>query len=206
MAAYTALKKEPPPLYPVVYYYDIFIIGFFWALTRDPLPLSNAKELEYMVDITHELLQRFHDSPFYLEKEQKRDFRRYTDKYCSTKKDEFEPFWNRIPAELNWKKRSKDTKPAAKKRRTEKLATFTEENLQRLEQAENMDKSKEAVPPEEKDEELEDEQEEHGIVEDDEEAISDEDYLEGENDYVQTYFDAGDDFDADDDNIDEDAY
>lgn len=44
-----------------------------------------------MVDVKQELMHRFRESPFYIEKDKKRDVRRYTDKYTIVQKDEFEP-------------------------------------------------------------------------------------------------------------------
>lgn len=56
------------------------------------LPLEKTDELQYMAELRQELLTRFHESSFYFDvKEQNSEFRRYTDKYRETEKEELRP-------------------------------------------------------------------------------------------------------------------
>lgn len=76
-----------------------------------------TKELEYMAEVKSEILQRFHESAFYHERAGKADVHRYTDKFrtgtiagvasSSAQKTDFEPYWSRLPAELDWRKDAK---------------------------------------------------------------------------------------------------
>ncbi|KAL7076511.1 hypothetical protein ACQ4LE_004538 [Meloidogyne hapla] len=172
------VRNEPLPLYP--------------PLDKTPLPLEETKELAFMVDTKQEFLNRFRDSPFYSKKTGKRDVRRYTDKYRLMDKETFEPHWNRLPSELNWKTKSKANILAAKKARIDENAL-----LEKLGQREGHPGEKEVENEEIK--EKEDEEETQTLKptnEDDEEVeYSDEDYLaEDANDYIETYFDGGEDY------------
>ncbi|CAK5084798.1 unnamed protein product [Meloidogyne enterolobii] len=175
------VRNEPLPLYP--------------PLDKTPLPLEETKELAFMVDTKQEFLNRFRESPFYSKKTGKRDVRRYTDKYRLMDKETFEPHWSRLPSELNWKTRSKANIRAAKRARIDENAL-----LERLGQREGHPGEKETENEEIKEKEVDEDEIETQTLkptnEDDEEVeYSDEDYLaEDANDYIETYFDGGEDY------------
>ncbi|KAL3120652.1 hypothetical protein niasHT_007944 [Heterodera trifolii] len=160
------IRDEPLPLYP--------------PLAKDPLPLGDSKELAFMTDAKLEFLHRFRESPFYQRRTGKRDVRRYTDKYRLMDKEPFEPHWERLPSEINWRAKGASKKrPSAKRARKE----GEEEGARGEGDEEEEDENATARP--------------RPLNEDEEEVnYSDEDYLmEGANDYVDTYFDDGDGYD-----------
>lgn len=198
------VRNEPIPLYP--------------PLARDPLPLEESKELTFMTDTKQEFLHRFRESPFYHKRTGKRDVRRYTDKYKLLDKEPFEPYWERLPAELNWKAGKKSADIFADQRNAAKRARLDENILlERLGQREKQTEIKEEADKEDEtrreDHDEEDEGDEGAIkpprpTNEDEEEVeySDEDYLlEGGNDYVDSYFDGGDDFEEEGNALDDEG-
>uniref|UniRef100_A0A915B1H6 DNA-directed RNA polymerase III subunit n=1 Tax=Parascaris univalens TaxID=6257 RepID=A0A915B1H6_PARUN len=194
MNAFTAIITEAPPLFP--------------PMPHVPQRIKMSDEQQYMVDLKQELLTRFHDSPFYMEQDSKRDVRRYTDKYRDIEKEALIPDWKRLPKELRPRKRhSKTSHPPLKKSRLSRGdGTQVVERLAALEAKEG-----DAVEVEEHETE-DDEEEGHSEAEEaneneDQEAPSDDDYLEEDNDYIHTYFDNGENYGdvGSDDNLDEDG-
>lgn len=62
------------------------------ALPRKPLPLRLTDDLRYMADVKQELINRFHESPFYLQPSSaNNDIQRYTDKYRAIEKEKWTP-------------------------------------------------------------------------------------------------------------------
>uniref|UniRef100_A0A915MFI8 DNA-directed RNA polymerase III subunit n=1 Tax=Meloidogyne javanica TaxID=6303 RepID=A0A915MFI8_MELJA len=110
-------------------------------------------------------------------------------------KQEFLNHWNRLPSELNWKTKSKANIRAAKRARIDENAL-----LERLGQREGHPGEKETENEEIKEKEVDEDEIETQTLkptnEDDEEVeYSDEDYLaEDANDYIETYFDGGEDY------------
>jgi len=194
MAQETTPEHENPPIFP--------------ELKRRPLPLERSGELEYMVEVKQELLNRFRESPLYLERQTStRDMARYTDKYRTVDKDHWQPDWRRLPAELSVKKKrteeGTDGERPKKRRRSDQVESVQlQQGLEMITETETgIDQSveenvKKAV------EEEEDEARGEG-----EDELSDEDYLEEDNDYVHSYYDNGEQYgDAgSDDNLDDDA-
>ncbi|EFO19179.2 hypothetical protein LOAG_09315 [Loa loa] len=192
MSTYTKVVLESQPTYP--------------SVSQMVLPLEKTDELQYMAELRQELLTRFHESSFHFEvKKRNSEFRRYTDKYRETEKEELRPDWSRLPDELCWKK--KVSEPTKKKRRvTDKGADEVVEKLSRLEESEKLDspeiETQETI--DENDEESEKEEQNNGNEE--QEALSDDDYQEEDNDYIHSYFDNGENYGdvGSDDNLDED--
>ncbi|MFH4982117.1 hypothetical protein AB6A40_008826 [Gnathostoma spinigerum] len=192
MNAFTKIITEAPQLYP--------------AVTKTILPLSNSDELQYMAELRQEVLNRFRESAFYLEQpEVIGDIRRYTDKYRSIEKEKFEPDWSRLPSELYWRPSKQPKETAKKRKRTYADGNANvEEKLAELEKKEN--KGVTENEDHEDEEEEEDSEREERNENDDQEPLSDDDYLEEDNDYIHNYFDNGEDYgDAgSDDNLDND--
>ncbi|VDM60956.1 unnamed protein product [Angiostrongylus costaricensis] len=58
---------------------------------RALIPLELSNELQYMSELKLELVNRFQESPFFLDNIQVRDIRRYTDKYNEIQRERLEP-------------------------------------------------------------------------------------------------------------------
>ncbi|PIO55936.1 hypothetical protein TELCIR_22674 [Teladorsagia circumcincta] len=83
MATYTNQRTvEDPPDYPTV--------------QRALIPLELTNELQYISELKLELINRFQESPFYLDNVQVRDIRRYTDKYNEIHREKLEPGWSPV--------------------------------------------------------------------------------------------------------------
>ncbi|VDM37523.1 unnamed protein product [Toxocara canis] len=190
MNAFTTIITEAPPLFP--------------PMSHLPPRVKMTDEEQYLVELKQELMARFHESPFYVEHEKKAyDVRRYTDKYRDIEKESFKPNWKRLPKELRPLRRSSKVTcgPAKKKSRQNRdEAVLVEEKLAALEQKEGDNIEVEEHEATEEDGEGE------GRSETEEEALSDDDYLEEDNDYVHTYFDNGENYGdvGSDDNLDDD--
>ncbi|CAJ0956649.1 unnamed protein product, partial [Mesorhabditis belari] len=183
-------RSEPPPLFP--------------PLTRSVLPAEECDRQKYMVATKDDLLKfGFRDSPYFLEEKKiGGDVKRYTDKYRETNRTKLQPDWSRIPEELCWQKKNLEQNPSKKRKLDDAMGELVNEKLKRLEEN-----------AAEKDEEPEEKQEETSDVEDEEEkervgdeAVSDDDYLEEDNDYATGYFDNGEGYGAgSDDDLDADG-
>uniref|UniRef100_A0A914UZM9 DNA-directed RNA polymerase III subunit n=1 Tax=Plectus sambesii TaxID=2011161 RepID=A0A914UZM9_9BILA len=198
LASYSVSLKEPPPLFP--------------PLSRKPLPLRLTDDLRYMADVKQELINRFYESPFYLQPSSTNgDIARYTDKYRAIQKEKWTPQWDRLPSEICWKRKIKPKaadKPAVpvKKRKLVKSPEkgAIDAKLAKLEENEKNGKATLSESDDEKGEEEEDEEKRPNV---DEEPPSDDDYLEEGNDYIETYFDNGEDYGegGSDDNLEDDG-
>ncbi|VIO96695.1 Uncharacterized protein BM_BM6618 [Brugia malayi] len=175
------------------------------SVSQIVLPLEKTDELQYMAELRQELLTRFHESSFHFDVEERdSEFRRYTDKYRETEKEELRPDWSRLPEELCWKKKT-DEQVKKKRRITDKGADEVVEKLSKLEENEKLGcleiETQETI--DENDEESEKEEQNN---ENEQEALSDDDYQEEDNDYIHSYFDNGENYGdiGSDDNLDED--
>ncbi|KAJ1355472.1 hypothetical protein KIN20_012900 [Parelaphostrongylus tenuis] len=171
-----------PPDYPTV--------------QRALVPLELSNELQYMSELKLELVNRFQESPFFLDNVQVKDIRRYTDKYNEIQRERLEPDFSRIPEELCWRHERVQSSVAKKKKMDVDTTEAIAQKLMKLEQAEKQG-------------DITDEVEEENGSEDSEEApgsnlMSDEDYAEEDNDYCETYFDNGEGYGdvGSDDNLD----
>ncbi|KAK6729014.1 hypothetical protein RB195_006208 [Necator americanus] len=186
MASFTNQRTvEDPPDYPTV--------------QRALIPLELSNELQYISELKLELINRFQESPFYLDNVQVKDIRRYTDKYNEVHRERLEPDFTRLPEELCWR-REKATLSSAKRRRIEDTIEIIQQKLVNLERAEQQDENEEEVEDEEGSENSE---EAPGSN-----VPSDEDFGEEDNDYCATYFDNGEGYGdvGSDDNMDGEEY
>jgi len=192
ISQYANIRSEPLQLFP--------------PLNKEPLQLDKTNELMFMTDLKQEFLHRFHESPFYNLKSGKMDVRRYTDKYRLISREPFEPHWDRLPVELNWSVSLKNAKNQPKRIRLdenkllEKLSQKEEEIGKKTK-----DVSPRKVDTDDEDEDREDLNRPVNNEDEEEELLSDEDYQDGLNDYVDTYFDDGDGYGSDN-NLDDDGY
>ncbi|EYC19683.1 hypothetical protein Y032_0023g664 [Ancylostoma ceylanicum] len=186
MATYTNQRTvEDPPDYPIV--------------QRALIPLELSNELQYLSELKLELINRFQESPFYLDNVQVKDIRRYTDKYNEVHREVLEPDFSRLPDELCWRNK-KDQPSSAKRRKVEDTTEIIQQRLKTLEQAEQQNENEEEVEDEEGSEKSE---EAPGSN-----VPSDEDFGEEDNDYCTTYFDNGEGYGdvGSDDNMDGEEY
>ncbi|CAD6186321.1 unnamed protein product [Caenorhabditis auriculariae] len=193
MGQYGHLKSvEPPPLYP--------------NLQRGPLPFDMTADLIYVSNLRVELEQRFRESPYYLEKEEPRDIKRYTDKYSVVKRGKLQIDMSRLPVELAWRRETKVEKPAAKRRKedVESVDDVIDKKLRKLEELEKREKH--AENDEDGDEKEEEDEKSEKSDTEEQETLSEEDYAEEDNDYISNYFDNGEGDVGSDDNLGEDDY
>ncbi|VDD90213.1 unnamed protein product [Enterobius vermicularis] len=196
VGAYTKIISEAPPLYP--------------SVSQSTLPVERTDELQYMAELRQELLTRFHESSFYMEAVGRNcDVRRYTDKYRALDKEKLIPDWSRLPDELDYRHSTKVHDVLKKRRRIEDNGVLrVEEKLAKLEEHEDtVELDEDAQVEAEKEASSGSEDEEKEI---DEQAclepLSDDDYLEEDNDYIHSYFDNGENYGdvGSDDNLDDD--
>lgn len=181
---------QPPPKYP--------------PLEHKAWPPVITTEMSYLLELKREFAEYMRESPNnVLPLVVKKDIERYSDRYQDliTDKSSYETRcdWSRMPAELKpqLKKRQKgqstSTLPLKKRK-----AVDVETKLQELEKKETSQPS-DAEEEEKEEEDAEEKDDEH--AEDEEEEL-DEEMDEG-TDYVNNYFDNGEGYDDEDDNLDD---
>lgn len=179
---------QPPPKYP--------------SLEYKPMPLIINTEMSYLLELKREYAEYMRESsnnvlPLVI----KKDIERYSDRYQDliTDKSSYETRydWSRMPAELKpqlrKRKGQKFEKPLKKQKNVD-----VELKLQELEKKENSQQS-DTEEEEKEEEETEEKDDEH--AEDEEEEL-DEEMDEG-TDYLNNYFDNGEGYDDEDDNLDD---
>ncbi|EPB67291.1 hypothetical protein ANCCEY_13619 [Ancylostoma ceylanicum] len=185
--------------------------------------VEDPPDYPYLSELKLELINRFQESPFYLDNVQVKDIRRYTDKYNEVHREVLEPAvkaseinladlandfkltmlshsdFSRLPDELCWRNK-KDQPSSAKRRKVEDTTEIIQQRLKTLEQAEQQNENEEEVEDEEGSEKSE---EAPGSN-----VPSDEDFGEEDNDYCTTYFDNGEGYGdvGSDDNMDGEEY
>lgn len=179
---------QPPLKYPLLEY--------------KPLPLNITKEMSYLLELKKGYAEYMRESPNnVLPLVIKKDIERYSDRYQDliTDKSSYESRydWSRMPVEL---------KPQLRKRKgqkcenpqTKRKNVDIESKLQELEKKESLQQS---------DAEEEEKEEEEAEGKDDEQAEDEEEELDEEmdegTDYVNNYFDNGEGYDDEDDNLDD---
>lgn len=179
---------QPPLKYPLLEY--------------KPLPLNITKEMSYLLELKKGYAEYMRESPNnVLPLVIKKDIERYSDRYQDliTDKSSYESRydWSRMPVEL---------KPQLRKRKGQKCENpqikrknvDIESKLQELEKKESLQQS---------DAEEEEKEEEEAEGKDDEQAEDEEEELDEEmdegTDYVNNYFDNGEGYDDEDDNLDD---
>lgn len=191
---------KPPPLFPDTDY--------------KPVPLKTGEDEDYMLALKQELRETVKRTPYFIETpEEKQDIERYSKRYMKVYKEEWVPDWRMLPREMMPRKKCrKDPKSKAAKGacRNPSLANSTDV----LKKIEELEKKGDGEKSDEENEEKEggkEKNKEGDDDDDDEEPAEQEEYdeeeQEEENDYINSYFDNGDDFGADsDDNMDEATY
>ncbi|XP_061623252.1 DNA-directed RNA polymerase III subunit RPC7 isoform X1 [Phyllopteryx taeniolatus] len=164
-----------------------------------PVPLKVGEDEDYMLALKQEMRGTMQRMPHNIKfKTNKADVEKYTQRYLKKNEvhdDEWTPDWNVFPKELMPQKKTR-VKAGPKKKRVKISSKDTEDvltKLNELEKKDDNDKSDEEQPKtkgnEEDEEEIEEEEYEEEQVED--------------NDYIDNYFDNGEDFAAgSDDNMD----
>ncbi|XP_010635482.1 DNA-directed RNA polymerase III subunit RPC7 isoform X1 [Fukomys damarensis] len=190
---------KPPPLFPDTDY--------------KPVPLKTGESEDYMLALKQELRGTMKRKPYFIEKpEEKPDIERYSKKYMQTYKEEWIPDWRRLPREMMPRKKCRKADLKSKNAQgTDKVSSLINaaDVLKKIEELEKKgdgeksdEENEEKEGSKEKSKDGEDEDNEDAEQEDD-----DEEELEEENDYVNSYFEDGDDFGVDsDDNMDEATY
>lgn len=184
---------QPPSKYPLLDY--------------KPIPFELNTELSYLIELKRDFAEHLRESPFNVQSVViKKDIERYSDRYQDMVSDkvayEDRYNWLQMPAELKsniHKRRAakiKDPKvlPAKKKKEVD-----VDKKLQELEQKENTQPS-DVEEDEKGEEDVEDKDPDHVIEEEEEEP--DEEMDDG-TDYVNNYFDNGEGYDDEDDNLDD---
>ncbi|XP_060700152.1 DNA-directed RNA polymerase III subunit RPC7 [Hemiscyllium ocellatum] len=170
-----------------------------------PVPLNTGEDVNYILALKQELRGACKKLPYYIDHvDTKKDVERYANKYQENDcKKDWIPDWRRLPRELKPRiKRIKKTNTAPMVSQPKKPQTVTnEEAIQKLEVLEKKDSEhKSDEETEEKEKDKDDEEDEVAEEEYDEEEC------EEENDYIASYFDNGDNYEASDDNMDEATY
>lgn len=185
----TAPTLAPPPLFP--------------KIEAKPLPLPCDAATDYMLIVKEQFIQYLHESPAYVtEKTKTDDVERYSDKYKILALDAkhggtLECVWPNIPAEL--RPQARRVRTSVRKRKLDN-PTEIAKRLQTLEKKESQGLTNEGMETNEEgpvkkegvsdDEEIEDEQEQEYELDDG-------------TDYANNYFDNGEDYDEEDDNLDD---
>ncbi|XP_012684085.2 DNA-directed RNA polymerase III subunit RPC7 isoform X2 [Clupea harengus] len=193
-------RGGPKALYPI--------------LEFKPVPLEPSHGDDYMLALKQEIRGTMRRLPCYLKANAaKSGVEKYKDKYANELKknqeEQWTPDWERLPKELMPRKNLPKKKSELKKK-PPKLTSLEKDSvlsrLNELEKTDNViaDEEKEEKEKEEKKKATEGDEEEGEEIEGEE--LEDEE-LEEENDYINNYFEDGDDFGAgSDDNIDEATY
>ncbi|XP_044263740.1 DNA-directed RNA polymerase III subunit RPC7-like [Tribolium madens] len=167
---------QPPPLYPL--------------LDRHPVPLNPSVETDYLLILKQDLIDHMQLSPSYLKlpHDKNKQPEQEIDKLVAQLPSVKEKYdWKLFPSELRPKVLAKRMNKKADKN------VDVQQKLKQLEQLEEKDDSK-AAKDDEEEENVEDEE----IVEEEQ----DEEMDDG-TDYANNYFDNGEDYEDEDDNLDD---
>ncbi|XP_076379782.1 RNA polymerase III subunit G [Megalopta genalis] len=180
---------QPPPKYP--------------TLEHKAWPPTINKEMSYLLELKREFAEYMRESqnnvvPLVV----KKDIERYSDRYQDliTDKSSYEIRydWSRTPMELKPQPKKRKGQSGSSKPEKKQKSVDIETKLQELEKKETSQPS-DAEEEEKEDEDAEDKDDEHA---EDEEEEQDEEMDEG-TDYVNNYFDNGEGYDDEDDNLDD---
>ncbi|KAM8777874.1 DNA-directed RNA polymerase III subunit RPC7 isoform 1-T3 [Rhynchonycteris naso] len=191
---------KPPPLFPDTDY--------------KPVPLKTGEGEEYMLALKQELRETVKRMPYFIEtSEEKQDIERYSKRYMKVYKEEWIPDWRRLPREMRPRKKNKKAGPKSKMVNDNSKNTSLPNTVDLLKKIEELEKKGDGEKSDEENEEREGSKEKskEGDEEEEDDAAEQEEYdeeeQEEENDYINSYFEDGDDFGADsDDNMDEATY
>ncbi|XP_031704737.1 DNA-directed RNA polymerase III subunit RPC7 [Anarhichas minor] len=169
-----------------------------------PVPLKAGEDEDYMLALKQEMRGTMQQLPHNIKAQSnKAEVERYTERYLKQRlieDQDWSPDWNLLPKELMPKKKKMCAKKETKKK-TEKISSKDAEDM--LKKLDNLAKNDEGNPEKSDDEtEKKPGNEEEEI----EEEEYDEEDVEEENDYIDSYFDNGEDGAAgSDENIDGEA-
>ncbi|XP_008827573.1 DNA-directed RNA polymerase III subunit RPC7 [Nannospalax galili] len=192
---------KPPPLFPDIDY--------------KPVPLKTGEDEDYMLALKQELRETVKRMPYFIEapEEKQDDIERYSKRYMKVYKEEWIPDWRRLPREMMPRKKCKKENPKSKKAKAADKGSPLTSTADVLKKIEELEKRGDGEKSDEENEEKEGSKEKtkDDDDDDDDEAAEQEEYdeeeQEEENDYINSYFEDGDDFGADsDDNMDEATY
>ncbi|XP_001607617.1 DNA-directed RNA polymerase III subunit RPC7-like [Nasonia vitripennis] len=183
---------QPPPAYP--------------PLDFKPLPTTITNELRYLQQRKKEFADFMHESfnnvlPIVV----KKDIERYSDRYqdlSSTVKYHERYDWSRMPAELKPQVKKRKGDKTQKNAKKKKKDIDIESKLQELEKKETTANQSDAEEGDKDDDESEDKDVEDKVELEEEEI--DEEMDEG-TDYVNNYFDNGENYEDDEENLDDGA-
>ncbi|XP_011614349.2 DNA-directed RNA polymerase III subunit RPC7 isoform X3 [Takifugu rubripes] len=168
-----------------------------------PVPLKAGEEEDYMLALKQELRGAMQRLPYNIKPLSNRaaEVEKYTQRYIKQSQrtnEEWTPDWNLLPKELMPRKRRVGAEAGTTKK-TRISQKVNQDILNKLEDLEKKDRN-----PEKSDDETE-KKAENEEEEVEEEEFEEED-IEEENDYIDSYFDNGEDFAAgSDENIDGEA-
>ncbi|KAM5261113.1 DNA-directed RNA polymerase III subunit RPC7 isoform 2-T4 [Hipposideros larvatus] len=191
---------KPSPLFPDTDY--------------KPVPVKTGEGEDYMLALKQELRETMKRMPYFIETpEEKQDIERYSKRYMKVYKEEWIPDWRRLPREMMPRKKCKKAGPKLKKAKDTDKDTSLTNTADVLKKIEELEKRSDGEKSDEENEEKEGSKEKNKEGDDDEEDDGaeqeeyDEEEQEEENDYINSYFEDGDDFGAgSDDNMDEATY
>lgn len=176
----------PPPLFP--------------KLEAKPLPLNSDAATDYMLIVKDQFIEYLHESPAYVKAKVQTDgVERYSDKYKMLALDAkqgrvLDCAWINMPSEL--RPQAKSVTRIVRKRKLDDASEIAKK-LQNLEKKETREVDEninqtngEELKNDDDDEELEDEQEQEYELDDG-------------TDYANNYFDNGEDYEEEDDNLDD---
>ncbi|XP_068618264.1 DNA-directed RNA polymerase III subunit RPC7-like [Battus philenor] len=180
----------PPPLFP--------------KLEVKPLPLNCDAATDYMLIVKDQFIEYLHETPAYVKQNTRTDgIERYSDKYKQLALDAkqgkvLDCVWVNMPAEL--RPQANRIRMTTRKRKLDDANLLTKK-LQTLEKKETLDENDDTT--ENKDDETVKKENDN----EDEEELEDEEEQEYEidegTDYANNYFDNGEDYDDEDDNLDD---
>ncbi|KAK0422022.1 hypothetical protein QR680_007319 [Steinernema hermaphroditum] len=189
IGAFTKVKREAPQLFPP-----------FNATIH--VPQSDRDNYDFLSKVHREIRTKYKELDTYDPDAPKNDVKHFTDDYKKVKIADTPVcfYFDRMPVELNF-----DQKPKGSRAKKRKIVDEegVAKKLQELEEKEKND----VLAPNEAESDDNEEEEETRRADDDEEQLSDEDYQEEDNDYIQNYFDNGEGYGdgMSDDNLDEDG-
>ncbi|XP_019949370.1 DNA-directed RNA polymerase III subunit RPC7 [Paralichthys olivaceus] len=169
-----------------------------------PVPLKAGEEENYMLALKQEMRGTMQRLPHNIKPQSnKAEVERYTERYLKHSQvlnEEWTPDWNLFPKELMPQKKKPRVKAGTKKT-TKVSRKDSEDILNKLDELAKKDDGNPEKSDDEKEKKKENEEEEE--IEGEE---YDEEDVEEENDYIDNYFDNGEDFAAgSDDNMDGEA-
>ncbi|KAM4577924.1 DNA-directed RNA polymerase III subunit RPC7 isoform 1-T2 [Fundulus diaphanus] len=184
-------RVGPSPLYPNTEF--------------KPLPLKIGEDEDYMLALKQEMRGTMQRLPHNIKVQSNRaEVEKYTARYLKQSQlehDGWTPDWNRFPKELMPRTKKTQTKGTKNKKSVKSSSKEATDVLSKLDELAKKDEGND---------EKSDDEAEKKTTNEDEEEVEEEEYeeedIEEDNDYIESYFDNGEDFAPDsDDNMDAEA-